>query len=148
MSRLGAAVNIITTDGLAGRHGLTVSAVCSVTDLPPTLLVSINRASQSHTKLLANGVLCVNVLTGRHEDLSRKFAGGAAGEERFVGFEWKRLITGSPVLADASVACDCAISSTTDVGSHTILMCEVLAVALSAEPLGLVYFDRRYHAIS
>lgn len=39
MARLGSAVNIITTDGPAGRAGFTASAVCSVTDTPPTLLV-------------------------------------------------------------------------------------------------------------
>ncbi|STH73084.1 oxidoreductase, flavin:NADH component [Escherichia coli] len=31
MSCMGAAVNIITTDGPAGRAGFTASAVCSVT---------------------------------------------------------------------------------------------------------------------
>ena len=36
MARLGAAVNIITTDGPAGRAGFTASAVCSVTDTPQT----------------------------------------------------------------------------------------------------------------
>lgn len=34
MSCMGAAVNIITTDGPAGRAGFTASAVCSVTDTP------------------------------------------------------------------------------------------------------------------
>ena len=38
MAHVGAAVNIITTDGPAGRAGFTASAVCSVTDTPPTLL--------------------------------------------------------------------------------------------------------------
>lgn len=37
MSCMGAAVNIITTDGPAGRAGFTASAVCSVTDTPPTI---------------------------------------------------------------------------------------------------------------
>ena len=35
MARLGAAVNVITTDGPGGRAGFTASAVCSVTDTPP-----------------------------------------------------------------------------------------------------------------
>ncbi len=41
MACLGAAVNIVTTDGRAGRAGFTASAVCSVTDNPPTLLVCL-----------------------------------------------------------------------------------------------------------
>ncbi len=36
MARLAAAVNIVTTDGPAGRAGFTATAVCSVTDEPPT----------------------------------------------------------------------------------------------------------------
>ena len=36
MACLPAAVNIITTDGPSGRCGITASAVCSVTDEPPT----------------------------------------------------------------------------------------------------------------
>ena len=45
MARLGAAVNVITTDGPGGRAGFTASAVTSVTDTPPTLLVCANRTN-------------------------------------------------------------------------------------------------------
>ena len=45
MSNLGAAVNVITTQGDAGQAGFTASAVCSVTDTPPTLLVCLNRSA-------------------------------------------------------------------------------------------------------
>jgi flavin reductase (NADH) len=41
MAHLGAAVNVITTAGPHGRCGITASAVCSVTDSPPTLLVCL-----------------------------------------------------------------------------------------------------------
>lgn len=64
MAMLGSAVTIVTTDGPAGRFGFTASAVCSVTDSPPTLLVCVNRASANHEHFKTNGVLCVNVLTG------------------------------------------------------------------------------------
>ncbi len=49
MARLGAAVSIVTTDGPAGRAGFTASAVCSVTDDPPTLLVCMNRSHLRRT---------------------------------------------------------------------------------------------------
>jgi Conserved protein/domain typically associated with flavoprotein oxygenases, DIM6/NTAB family len=61
MALLGGAVSVITTDGPAGRFGFTASAVCSVTDSPPTLLVCMNRSSYSNEQFKANGALCVNV---------------------------------------------------------------------------------------
>jgi flavin reductase len=62
MAGLGASVNVITTDGVAGMAGCTASAVCAVTDEPPTLLVCINRASRNNAVMRENGRLCVNVL--------------------------------------------------------------------------------------
>jgi hypothetical protein len=51
MACLGAAVNIVTTDGNAGRAGFTASAICSVTDDPPTLLVCMNRGSSAYASV-------------------------------------------------------------------------------------------------
>src|SRR5579883_2214218 len=109
MARLGAAVNVITTDGPGGKAGFTASAVCSVTDSPPTLLVCANRTNDSYPAFKANGVLCVNTLTGVHEDLSPIFAGltGHSPETRFAVGNWSTLATGAPLLTDAAVAFDC-----------------------------------------
>ena len=83
MSRYGAAVHVITTDGPAGKGGFTATAVCSVSDDPPTLLVCVNRKSQSGPILTANGVFCVNTLGADDEALSNMFAGrtGAAARD-------------------------------------------------------------------
>jgi flavin reductase len=67
MGLLGAAVNIITTDGAHGMHGFTASAVCSVTDSPPTLLVCLNRHSGSHLIYSGNRTIGINVLSSQHE---------------------------------------------------------------------------------
>lgn len=73
MSCMGAAVNIITTDGPAGRAGFTASAVCSVTDTPPTLLVCLNRGRPSgrHSMKIER---CVNTLSAGQEPLSNLLA--------------------------------------------------------------------------
>ena len=70
MSCMGAAVNIITTDGPAGRAGFTASAVCSVTDTPPTLLVCLNRGASVWPVFNENRTLCVNTLTASHNQMS------------------------------------------------------------------------------
>src|SRR5262245_38495172 len=62
MSRLGAAVHVITTAGPGGKAGTTATAVCSVSDAPPTLLVCLNRRNQTNPMVVENGVFCVNTL--------------------------------------------------------------------------------------
>src|SRR4051812_12981666 len=68
-------VNIVTTDGQAGRVGLTVSAMASVSAEPPMLLVSINRRSPLLAAILENGVFGVSVLGVHHAELADSFAG-------------------------------------------------------------------------
>src|SRR5499427_9529977 len=86
MSRLGAAVHVVATDGPAGKAGFTATAVCSVSDTPPTLLVCLNRRSTSGPVLQTNEVFCVNTLAGDGEPVADMFAGrsGAVKDARFV----------------------------------------------------------------
>jgi flavin reductase len=74
MSLLTTAVNVVTTKGRTGAHGFTASAVCSVTDTPPTLLVCMNQTSRSHAHFIENKTLSVNVLGAQHEPISNAFA--------------------------------------------------------------------------
>ena len=148
MARLGAAVNVVTTDGAAGRGGCTASAVCSVTDEPPTLLVCLNRGSEMCGLVRANGALCVNTLAASQAALSPLFAGetGKKVRERFTAGEWERLATGAPLLAGAVVSFDCIISQVTEIGTHSVFFCSVKAIQLGAEEdEALIYFRRRYH---
>ncbi len=62
MASLAAAVNIVTTAGHAGRCGITATAVCSVTDTPPSVMVCINANSAMNPVFQGNGRLCINVL--------------------------------------------------------------------------------------
>lgn len=146
MSRLGAAVNIITTDGPAGRYGLTATAVCSVTDTPPTLLVCVNQNARSHNMFVQNGVLCVNVLTSAQEDLSNRFS-RLNDEDRFASTSWQRGITGAPILPDALTAFDCKIVERLERGTHSVFMCEVVATLNGSAAHGLLWFGRRYHRL-
>ena len=150
MARLGAAVNVITTDGPAGCAGFTASAVCSVTDTPPTLLVCANRANDSYPAMKANGVLCVNTLTGAHEPLSPLFAGltDHTMAARFEGATWHKLATGAPALDGALAAFDCRIAQIIEVGTHDVFICGVDAVEVGTMHEGLIYYARGYHRIT
>jgi flavin reductase len=149
MAQLGAAVNVITTDGPGGRAGFTASAVCSVTDSPPTLLVCANRTNDSYPAMRANSVLCVNTLAGAHEELSPVFAGMTQHTmaARFDGATWHTLLTGAPALDGALVAFDCRITQIVEVGTHDVFICAVEAVEVGEMHEGLIYYARGYHRI-
>ena len=147
MSLLTTAVNVITTKGDSCTHGFTASAVCSVTDTPPTLLVCMNHSSRSHAHFVDNKILTVNVLGTKHEALSNAFASKLSVEERFAHGSWSELVTGAPVLEDALVSFDCEIEDIQQVGTHSIFMCRVVAIQQSQQEESLVYFNRSYHHV-
>lgn len=148
MASVAAAVHIITTAGPNGPAGFTATAVSSVTDQPPTLLVCVKRESSVGAAFQANGALCVNTLASAQERLSNLFGGKTPMAERFAEAEWSTAVTGSPVLAGALTTFDCRIASAVDVGTHAVLFCEVLAIVEGPPGDGLVYAGRRYAAVA
>lgn len=149
MARLGAAVNIVTTDGPEGLHGLTVSAVCSISDQPSTLLVCINRSSRGYIAVRANGVLCVNILGPCHTELSARFARSSTDmHERFGDRKaWLKMTSGSLALRDATASLDCTVIKSLNVGTHGLFICEATDVRFGPACEGLVYFDRRFYGV-
>ena len=148
MSLLTSAVNVVTTAGMSGRYGFTASAVCSVTDTPPTLLVCMNKSSRSHEHFIENKILTVNVLGAEHEQISNVFASSKYGsDERFNQGNWITLETGAPVLEEALVSFDCEIDQIQEVGTHSIFICRVAAIQKSKQDQSLVYFNRAYHQV-
>jgi flavin reductase len=147
MARIATAVHIITTAGSGGHAGFTASAVCSVTDTPPTLLVCLNRSASVYDAFKENMVLCVNSLSRSHEPLANLFGGRTPMPERFAAASWSRLATGAPVLKGALAAFDCRVASKFDTGTHTVFFCQVDRILRDDNAKGLIYFERRYCAV-
>ena len=148
MARLAAAVNAVTTDGPAGRGGFTASAVCSVTDDPPTLIVCVNLASRQNEMIRTNRVLCVNTLAADHAEIASLFSTKELPiEQRFAVGQWSTLATGSPVLEGAIASFDCKVVERLERGTHSVIFCEVQAVRVRTDAAPLLYLDRRYRGI-
>jgi flavin reductase len=149
MSRFGTAVNVVTTDGPGGKAGFTATAVCSVSDAPPTLLVCLNRKSVSGPILQKNQVFCVNTLSGECEAVADVFAGrtGAVKDARFVTGTWSTLKTGAPVLDTAVAAFDCQVIEIRTMGSHNVIFGAVVDVRLNAANPALIYHNRAYKRV-
>ena len=149
MSRMPAAVHLVTTDGPAGRRGVTVSSACSVSDDPATLLVCLNVSSPTNDRFEANGNFAVNMLPSRFETLARAFSGVDAlpPDERFAKGQWTTAETGAPLLTDALVGFDCRLIDARIVATHRVLIGEVVAMRTGSQEPALLYFDRAFHRL-
>jgi flavin reductase (DIM6/NTAB) family NADH-FMN oxidoreductase RutF len=148
MSHAACTVNVVTTDGPAGRHGVTVSAMVSVSaDTPqPTLLVCIHHKSAVAGAVLENGAFCVNVLREDQSHISESFAGrtGARGDSKFDCSRWTTQVTGAPRVADALVAFDCRVIASERVGSHFVVFGSVQDIFIAGAGAPLIYANRAY----
>lgn len=145
MSFLPGTVNIVTTDSVNGKAGFTATAVCSVSDNPPTLLVCLNRGASVHKAFSQSDSLAINTLDVGQDNLSNLFGGKAAMGERFATAKWETLVTGSPVLSDAAVSFDCKITEVKSVATHDVIFCQVVGIKQKPQAGALVYYQRGYH---
>ncbi|KMW58795.1 hypothetical protein AIOL_003775 [Candidatus Rhodobacter oscarellae] len=150
MSHAAATVNVITTDGAAGRAGVTVSAMSSVSaDGPkPTLLVCVHHMSPAAEKMIENGVFCVNVLRDDQSYISDSFAGRFKDQlaDKFDCAEWEAMTSGAPRVRDPLVAFDCTIQEARRIGTHHVFIGEVEDVYVHGRGSALVYANRGYGA--
>jgi flavin reductase (DIM6/NTAB) family NADH-FMN oxidoreductase RutF len=148
MSYAASSVHVVTTDGPAGRHGMTVSAMAPVSaDTPqPTLLVCIHQQSRIAAALLENGVFCVNVLRQDQSHISDSFAGrsGAQGVARFDCARWSAQVTGAPRVIDSLVAFDCRVAASEHIGTHFVIFGSVQDIFVSEAGAPLIYTRRAY----
>ena len=150
MSCVASSVSVVTSDGPAGRAGMTVSSMCSVSDDPPSVLVCVHRNAQASEIIQTNGSLCVNVLHEDQDYVSVAFSEDQldANVDLFVSSDWDRLQTGSPALVPALVNLDCRIEESLLFGTHHILVGVITSVRINAPGQPLIYADRRYRSLS
>jgi len=148
MGRAVTGVTVVTTDGPAGRFGITVSAFASVSAEPPLVLVCVNRKSPVAAAAIINRVLCVNVLADAHRHVADTFAGrSAAGRPYDFGVcDWDIAETGAPILGDSLATFDCHLDSWHDAGTHRILIGRVVAAG-HGEARPLAYAQRSYSSV-
>lgn len=147
MRRLAATVTIISTvDARGQRHGMTATAVNSVSMDPPSLLICVNRSASIHDPLLARERFCVNVLTTEHEALVAAFGGQLKGDERFAVGDWHGKADDVPYLGSAQSNLFCDIVNVMTFGTHSIVIGQVSAVCVQEQIRPLIFTDGKLGA--
>ena len=103
MASFPSGVAIVTTlDADDTPHGLTTTAVCSVSADPPTILVSFDRASRTLAALRASGRFVVNFAGEGGSELCLLFS--SKEEDKFRDVRWRPTDKGLPLLHEAVLA--------------------------------------------
>jgi flavin reductase (DIM6/NTAB) family NADH-FMN oxidoreductase RutF len=149
MRRTASGVAVLTTDGEAGRAGVTISTLCSLSMEPPSVIACVHQDSSALEALLANRVFAANALTDDQSRVARAFAGQIPElrDDRFGAGTWHKLATGAPVLDGALASFDCRIAEAFTFGTHRILVGEVVAVTDGAGG-PLVFADRSFRRLA
>lgn len=149
MRRFAASVCIISLKDKHGvAHAMTATAVTSLSDNPPALLVCVNKNATAYQALTDGQPFCVNVLNQSQAELSAHCASKAEAD-RFTKGLWKNHVNGLPYLEEAEAAFFCRNDKIVEYGSHIIAigqLTEVLTADSAVAPL--LYVDGKYTSIS
>jgi len=145
LSQFASGVTVVTTrDAHGKKHGITVSAFCSVSLEPPMVLICIEKSTGSHYAFGESGAFVVNILASSQSDVSEHFASRV--DEKFGDVEHTLNEDGVPVLTDAIATLRCTLRHSLDGGDHSIFVGLVETVEVKGGS-PLIYFDRGYHEL-
>lgn len=150
MRRWASGVSVVTAAHGGRRGGMTVSAFFSASLEPPIVVVSLEEGTETLALARASRAFAVSVLGEGAEGASARFAGyGLAPDaDRFEGRATSSKTTGAPVLVDAIAWVDCRVRALHAVGTHVLVVGDVVAAGASPGPARpLVYCDRGYRRL-
>ncbi|GAB4168027.1 MAG: flavin reductase family protein [Thalassobaculales bacterium] len=141
MRQPASAVAIIAAGAPGGRTGMTATAVCSLSDSPPSLLACVNRGTYSFGVIRSARCFSVNFLCVDQVALAEVFAGRTprVGEARFDAGLWHTGATGAPILGRSLATFDCRLEAEFEHATHTIFIGAVVAVHGGTDRAGLIY---------
>lgn len=140
---------LTTTDDEGERYGVTTTGICVLSVEPPALVACVRRRSKLGIHLPRTRRFCVNVLSEAQQEVAEAFAGRRGTPvDRFNHGRWSSGSTGAPVLADATASFECEVDLLYGYPDHTIVVGNVRAVAVPAQPLDpLIYTSGRLAGI-
>jgi flavin reductase (DIM6/NTAB) family NADH-FMN oxidoreductase RutF len=148
MRLLAGGVCIVATSRDGQCHGMTMTAVCSLTMDPPSLIACVNRDAAAYAVMRTTRRVSVNLLSDDHTDLAALFASSRVkGPDRFDPQQWTTMASGVPALIEALAVLDCEIIRETELGQHAVFFFEVKNARLQPERKPLVHFNREFCAV-
>ena len=145
MGRFATGVTVVTSALDGEPHGMTASAVCSVSLEPLLALVCIDKSSHTHPIVERSGVFALNVLARDQEHLSRLFADASPPQgHELLGVPYRQGLSGAPIIEGCLAYVECRVVAAYPGGDHTIFLGQVEDAGIEREAPPLLFFGGRY----
>lgn len=130
------------------RTGYTGTAVFSLSVDPERIVISIGRFSSSYAPIRELRDFGLNVLRGDQQSVADRFSGrgGASGEDRFQGAEWRFTSRGVSLLVGASATLECQVEEIIERHSHALIVAEPKWIETDPAADALFYWRAQYSA--
>jgi flavin reductase (DIM6/NTAB) family NADH-FMN oxidoreductase RutF len=145
MTHWATGVAVVTSRGASGPRGATTNALTSLSLDPLLVLVALDRRSNTLAAVRDSGRFCINVLAADQEEIARRFATKASGEEKLAGVPHE-LVDGVPVLGGSVAWLSCEVEQVLEGGDHAILLGRPLEADADESRRPLVFYGGSYHA--
>jgi len=121
-------------------NGMIASWVSQVSYDPLLLMVAIHPNRYTHDLIKKNGYFALNVISKRQKEYLERFK-GPDPKLKFSFVEWKKEITGAPILIDCIGYMECKVKETYAPGNHTLFVAEVVAAEFKSDETPLSTSD-------
>ena len=144
---------LIAAEFQGKKSGYIANTVFQVTSEPPQMAISCHKDNFSAQIILDSGAFSVSVLK---REVNMKIIGdfgfmSSTDINKFAGINYLKGPSGSPIVTDSAVAWfDCKVVKSIDLGSHYLIIGEVIdSDELSdEEPLTYQYYREKYKMFS
>ncbi len=144
---------LVASEYQGKKSGYIANTTFQVTSEPEQLAISSHKKNQTTQVILDSGIFSVSVLK---KEVNMKIIGdfgfmSSTDIDKFKGINTITAKTGAPIVIDSSVAWfDCKVTNSIDLGSHYLIIGEVLdADEISDdEPLTYKHYREKYKMLS
>jgi flavin reductase (DIM6/NTAB) family NADH-FMN oxidoreductase RutF len=124
------------------RHASVSSAVCNISNDPPSLLICMEKTASFSRLLTPDTLFAINIL-GAGQQAVVEHCMGAKGEARFDVGEWAAS-SEQPVLSDAQASFVCRVSAINGYETHNIVIAHIEESICNGERSALVYVNGKF----
>jgi flavin reductase (DIM6/NTAB) family NADH-FMN oxidoreductase RutF/rubredoxin len=151
--RLSYGLYIIATELNGKKYGYIGNTAFQITSEPAQIAISSHKNNYSTNKILDSGKFSISVLK---KEVNTSLIGefgfmSGADFDKFRNVKTITSVTGAPIITDSSVAWfDCKVVNSIDVGSHILIIGEVVDsdVLSGDEPLTYDYYREKYKMLA